>query len=81
MNKIVQHYQGILFFSPSAVTSFFSKNTIDRQTILFAIGETTAGTLRMYTDNTIITGSEPAQENLVNAMILYYQSSEQKKSV
>jgi uroporphyrinogen-III synthase len=79
-NKVTRHYQGILFFSPSAATSFFSNNTVDKQTILFAIGETTAATLRMYSDNTIITGEEPGQENLVNAMIAYYQSKEQEKT-
>ena len=78
-HKIHRHYQGILFFSPSAVTSFFSNNIIDKQTILFAIGETTADTIRTYGDNTIVIGEEAGKENLVNTMIAYYQSLEHQK--
>lgn len=38
---ISQQYDAVLFFSPSAVRSFFSMNKVSEQTILFAIGETT----------------------------------------
>lgn len=78
-NNISRNYRGILFFSPSAVTSFFSNNTVDGQTILFAIGETTAGTIRMYSDNTIVIGDEAGKQNLVNIMISYFHSLEQQK--
>lgn len=78
-NIIRRHYQGILFFSPSAVTSFFANNTAGSRTILFAIGETTAGTLRTCSDNTIVIGEEASKENLVYTMIEYYQSLEQQK--
>jgi len=80
-NKISQSYQGILFFSPSAVTSFFSDNTIEEQTILFAIGETTAEALKRYTNNKIIIGKTAGQENLVNTMITYYQSCRPQKNI
>ena len=40
--KIVRQYDGILFFSPSAVQSFFSMNAVQPQTMLFSIGSTTA---------------------------------------
>lgn len=49
-------YKGILFFSPSAVDSFFSKyNRINKDILLFAIGETTANSLKKYANNNIYT--------------------------
>jgi len=71
-HKIEKTYHGILFFSPSAVQSFFSNNKISDQTILFAIGNTTATEIKKYTNNKIITGDEPGKENLVTEMIRYY---------
>jgi uroporphyrinogen-III synthase len=78
-NNIDREYQGILFFSPSAVAGFFSKNTIPVQTILFAIGETTAATIKKYTNNIIIVADEASKEDLVNKMIKYYQVLDQEK--
>lgn len=71
-HKIEKTYHGILFFSPSAVQSFFSNNKISDRTILFAIGNTTATEIKKYTNNKIITGDEPSKENLVMEMIRYY---------
>lgn len=71
-HKIEKQYHGILFFSPSAVESFFSNNKVADQTILFAIGNTTATGIKKYTNNKIIIGDEPGKENLVTKMIRYY---------
>ena len=71
-HKIEKTYHGILFFSPSAVQSFFSNNKISDKTILFAIGNTTATEIKKYANNKIITGDEPGKENLVTEMIRYY---------
>ena len=71
-HKIEKTYHGILFFSPSAVQSFFSNNKISDKTILFAIGNTTATEIKKYTNNKIITDDEPSKENLVMEMIRYY---------
>ena len=71
-HKIEKDYFGILFFSPSAVQSFFSKNKIASRTILFAIGNTTANEIRKYTTNKIIISDEPGKENLVQKMIEYF---------
>ena len=71
-HKIEKTYHGILFFSPSAVQSFFSNNKISDKTILFAIGNTTATEIKKYANNKIITGDEPSKENLVMEMIRYY---------
>jgi len=71
-HKIENSYHGILFFSPSAVESFFRNNKVVDQTILFAIGNTTATKIKKYTNNKIIVGDEPGKENLVMEMIKYY---------
>jgi uroporphyrinogen-III synthase len=71
-HQISKKYHGILFFSPSAVESFFSKNTITPQTILFAIGNTTATAIKQFTNNTIIISDAPGKDNLVHRMIKYF---------
>ncbi len=71
-HKITKLYNGILFFSPSAVESFFSNNTITERTILFAIGNTTATAIKKFTNNTIIISDAPGKENLVQKMMEYY---------
>lgn len=71
-HKINKAYQAILFYSPSAVSSFFSNNKVPAQTILFAIGNTTAKTIQQYCTNTIITGKEPGKEELVRQAMEYF---------
>lgn len=70
--KVTYAYDAILFFSPSAVESFFSVNNIGAGTVLFAIGNTTATALRTKTENTIIIGRQPGKEQLINEMIRYF---------
>jgi uroporphyrinogen-III synthase len=69
---IDKDYNGILFFSPSAVQSFFSVNDIRQGTILFAIGNTTAAEIKKYSNNTVITGGSPGKDELVNKMTAYF---------
>lgn len=65
-------YSGILFFSPSAVESFFSKNKIPATTVLFAIGSTTANEIKKHSSNKIIVSNQPGKENLVAKMMEYF---------
>jgi uroporphyrinogen-III synthase len=67
-------YAGILFFSPSAVKSFFSSNKIKESTTLFAIGNTTAEEVRLFTKAKIIIAGNPEQKELINDVIKYYTS-------
>ena len=69
---IEQQYHGILFFSPSAVQSFFQKNKLTGTTILFAIGNTTANEIKKFTDNKIVTSDSPEKENLVGKVMEYF---------
>ena len=71
-HKIEQEYHGILFFSPSAVQSFFQKNKLSDTTILFAIGNTTANEIKKFTNNKIIISDSPGKENLVGKMVEYF---------
>ena len=71
-HKIDKAYDGILFFSPSAAESFFSNNTVSPQTILFAIGNTTADAIKSFSDNKIIIADTAGKENLVKQMIVYF---------
>jgi uroporphyrinogen-III synthase len=69
---LTKQYDGILFFSPSAVESFFSKNRITNQTKIFAIGATTAEAAMTHTKNPIIISEFPAKKNLVLLMIKHF---------
>ncbi|MEN9571001.1 MAG: hypothetical protein RL172_2232 [Bacteroidota bacterium] len=66
------YYDGILFFSPSAVRSFFTTNKLPSATVVFAIGNTTTAELKKYTNNTIITGNQAGKENLFNQVMQYF---------
>ncbi|HEY4875706.1 MAG TPA: uroporphyrinogen-III synthase [Puia sp.] len=72
---ITRNYDAILFYSPSAVSSFFSINKINEQTILFAIGSTTANEIKKYSDNKIIVGKKPEKELLTGEVINYFTTS------
>lgn len=69
--KIDKTYDAILFYSPSAVESFFSMNTANQSTALFAIGATTADALKPYSNNIIIAQST-GKEALVQQMIAHF---------
>ena len=73
--KISRPYDGILFFSPSAVESFFLRNILPSRTVLFAIGDTTAGYLRERCSNPIIISNVPGKEQLVEQCIIYFTTS------
>ena len=71
-HKINGAYDGILFFSPSAVQSFFQCNNVMVKTILFAIGNTTAKEIQKFSTNTIIISDAPGKENLIKKMIEFF---------
>ena len=71
--QVSKNYNGILFFSPTAATSFFSVNEIKKDTILFAIGNTTAKAIAQHCQNKIIVSESPVKETLVNNCVAYFQ--------
>jgi uroporphyrinogen-III synthase len=72
-HKVDKAYDGILFFSPSAVQSFFYANAVPESTILFAIGQTTADAIRSFTDNLIIESERPGKDELVKKMFQFFK--------
>ena len=72
-HRIEKAYDGILFFSPSAVQSFFYANALLPSTILFAIGQTTADAIKTFTDNLVIESERPGKEDLVKKMFEFFK--------
>lgn len=72
-HKIDKAYDGILFFSPSAVQSYFYANIVLPSTILFAIGQTTADAIKTFTDNTVIVSDKPGKDDLVKRMFEFFK--------
>jgi len=75
-HAISKQYNGILFFSPSAVNSFFAKNKITGNTMLFAIGTTTAAAIKNHSSAGIIISDTADKEYLVEKVINYFVNSE-----
>ncbi|MBV7532769.1 uroporphyrinogen-III synthase [Chitinophaga sp. sic0106] len=73
--KVTGHYHGIFFFSPSAVSSYFSANSIAADTVCFAIGTTTAAALKIATNNKIIISTNVDANSMVQASITYFNNN------
>lgn len=71
-HKILKAYTAVLFFSPSAVESFFSANKGGDKTIFFAIGDTTAAAIKKHTANRVHVGDAPGKEALVRDMLSFF---------
>ena len=65
-----QEFDGILFFSPSAVQSFTAKNKLKNSTA-FCIGNTTAVEAQKHTNNIII-ATKPTIENTIVQVVKYF---------
>lgn len=71
-HTVEKTYDGILFFSPSAVESFFSNNTMPASTTVFAIGDTTAKTVKQFCGNKIVIAHQPGKEELLAQVVDYF---------
>jgi uroporphyrinogen-III synthase len=69
--KLDEIYDGILFFSPSAVESYLSANEVREGTVLFAIGRTTAAALKGYS---VVVSERPEAGALVDKAIEHFQN-------
>lgn len=67
-------FDGILFFSPSAVLSFFQTNLWSPKAHGFCIGKTTASTLENYTKNFSI-AKEPNEIEVFLSIYNYYKTT------
>lgn len=69
---VKEDYEAVMFFSPSAVSSFFTYNTPPDQTILFAIGNTTANAIKKVANNRVVVSDFPSKDQLVDKTIKYF---------
>jgi uroporphyrinogen-III synthase len=75
--SVERNYDAVIFFSPSAVHSFFSMNTLPTNVILFSIGKTTTATIQTYCSNPTITSEWPGKEQMIDQVIHYFTTAKQ----
>ncbi len=68
--KIDRIFDGVMFFSPSAVKSYCEKNDLSRS-VAFCIGTTTSTEAEKYTSK-IITATTPSIENVIVQVVRYF---------
>jgi uroporphyrinogen-III synthase len=78
-HQLEKGYDGIVFFSPSAVHSFFSLNKAPAATVLFAIGRTTAEAIRQYSANPTICGVSPEKDALIRLAMDHFRGRIEKQ--
>lgn len=74
--SILTDFDGVLFFSPSAVQSFIQKNKA-KQSVAFCVGQTTANEATKHF-STVLTPSTPSVENVIDLVNAYYEKNEPK---
>jgi uroporphyrinogen-III synthase len=67
--RVKDEYDVALFFSPSAVESFFSDNALPKPVVCCCIGNTTAAVLRQRTLNPIVISPAPTQAAMAQTAI------------
>lgn len=73
-SPVDEDLDGVLFFSPSGVSSFFAANDLKKEAVCFAIGHTTAEAIVPYTPNKIITSATTSPEAMLAAVYHYTQT-------
>jgi uroporphyrinogen-III synthase len=71
--KIAPKMDGILFFSPSGVSSYIKEHKITNE-ICFCIGTTTATAIKPFAENIVI-ANQPSVENVIIQCIHYFKST------
>ena len=71
--RIDRKFDAILFFSPSAVNSFFSMNEWKEGTIAFVIGSTTATAVVGKADHVIV-AERPSRETVIDEVIGHFNT-------
>lgn len=70
----IKNIDAVLFFSPSAVQSFFSINQLNKDVVCFTVGKTTADSVQHFTNNKIIICEQPSQEMMLAAVKTYFKN-------
>lgn len=80
-HKIGVNYAAILFFSPSAVQSFFSENKLNKSAACICIGRTTADAVKKYNKKaTILIADKPVIHCMISKAVAYYKSINRLKT-
>ena len=69
-----ENFDGIMFFSPSAVESYLTNNNIKNE-VCFCIGTTTASALETKKIKNIVIAETPSIEDVIEEVIEYYKPS------
>ena len=69
-NQLTKKYDGLLFFSPSGIESFLSKNSVDQE-VAFCIGGTTAKEAQKHF-KTVVEAKLPSVESVLNSVNAYF---------
>jgi uroporphyrinogen-III synthase len=71
---ITEPFDGVLFFSPSAVRSYVSMNGLGPEITVFAIGATTAAEAAQHTSN-IVVPEKPGREQVIQAVLHHFATT------
>lgn len=74
-HELSKAYDGVVFFSPSAVESFFAVNQINGHIPCFAIGKTTAGAIREQVSNEVMCSAAQDAEMMIQTVIDFFTKS------
>ncbi len=69
-NVLTKEYQGLLFYSPSGIESFLSKNTA-KEEVAFCIGKTTSTEAKKHF-KTVVEAKLPSVESVLNSVNAYF---------
>jgi uroporphyrinogen-III synthase len=69
------NYDGVVFFSPSGVESYFQTNKLPKGGVCFCIGHTTAGSVKDHTKAELIVAEEASQKGLMDTVIKFYKQT------
>jgi uroporphyrinogen-III synthase len=72
---LTRDYDGILFFSPSAVHAFYSQNKPAKDTVLFAIGKTTVEAIRQNKGRKVVVANVTDKVEMAQQAIDYLHSN------
>lgn len=75
-HQINKTYDAYLFYSPSAVESFFSVNTLPAEIPCFSIGQTTASALKSHVENPVFISKEPTTPQLLKLVYNHFNTQQ-----
>lgn len=66
--KTNEHYDAIVFYSPSAVKAYFKKNVLVDNSIVLSIGPITSSELRNYYQGEILEAKSPDTDSMISLL-------------